>query len=182
MFIIKKQMRKYIVIFLTLIIALVVTTFFIPRKSEAPIPTPSPTGEINITEKKVQLFFIALEDNGARGEEIGCNDTLVPVEYTISSQDPVRTTLEYILSLKTQTYEETDLYNSLYQSTLTVKDIKESNNSINVYLEGQIQLGGVCDHPRLQEQLERTLTQFYPGKKVNVFINNKEIADLLSQQ
>ncbi len=175
-------MRKYIVIFLTLILALVATTFFIPRKSEAPTPTPSPTGEMSVTEEKVQLFFIALEDNGTRGEQIGCNDSIIPVEYTISSQDPVRTTLDYILSLKDQTYEGTDLYNSLYQSTLTVKDIKESSKSIDVYLEGQIQLGGVCDNPRLQEQLERTITQFYPGKNVTIFINNKELTEILSQQ
>jgi hypothetical protein len=41
-------------------------------------------------------------------------------------------------------------------------------------------MGGECDTPRVQAQLEQTVRQFPNVTEVNIFINGKPIADVLS--
>jgi hypothetical protein len=59
------------------------------------------------------LYFIALDDAGTAGEEIGCNDSLVPVLVNIEPTTGVlRAALEKLLSIRSRTYGTSGYYHS----------------------------------------------------------------------
>jgi spore germination protein GerM len=41
-------------------------------------------------------------------------------------------------------------------------------------------MGGECDTPRVQAQIEQTILQFPTVKEVVIFINGKHLSDVLS--
>jgi hypothetical protein len=143
------------------------------------LPDETPAGA---GEGMRQIFMIALEDNGASGPVIGCGDSLVGVSRDIpSSDDPIRTTLELLLAEKGQYYGESGLYNSLYQSSLSVESVVlDTTGKATVHLTGTYALGGVCDSPRFQAQLEETVRQFEQVTTVEIFLNGTPLEDLLS--
>jgi hypothetical protein len=47
-------------------------------------------------------------------------------------------------------------------------------------LSGDLSLGGVCDTPRLRQQLRQTLLQFPQVDQVELFINGEPLEDVLS--
>jgi hypothetical protein len=47
-------------------------------------------------------------------------------------------------------------------------------------MSGELMLGGTCDVPRVQAQLERTATQFQSVSKVQFFLNGKPLDEILS--
>ena len=47
-------------------------------------------------------------------------------------------------------------------------------------LNGTLQLGGVCDNPRVKAQLEQTALQFPTVKSVKYYINDKTLDEALS--
>jgi spore germination protein GerM len=54
------------------------------------------------------------------------------------------------------------------------------NGLATVHLTGQFVLGGVCDNPRFQSQLEYTVLQFPGVEAVEIYINNQPLSDLLT--
>ena len=52
--------------------------------------------------------------------------------------------------------------------------IEQNGNTANVFLRGSIKLGGVCDTPRFQKQLERTATQFDGVDFARFYLNGSE--------
>ncbi|MBI2074452.1 MAG: GerMN domain-containing protein [Candidatus Levybacteria bacterium] len=144
-----------------------------------PSPTPSP-----VIVNKVNVYMIALEDNGKSGEKIGCGDSVIAVERSISSTTmPLRAALEQLLSIKDRTLGQFGLYNSLYQSDLKVDRVSIDNNGkATVNLSGKVQLGGVCDNPRFEAQITKTVLQFSTIKTVAVFINSVPLKDIVSEK
>ena len=49
-----------------------------------------------------------------------------------------------------------------------------------VNLSGTLMLGGVCDNPRVETQLEETALQFSTVSRVSLFVNGVPLEDLLS--
>jgi len=129
----------------------------------------------------VQIFLIALEDNGQSGKKIGCDDSVVPVQVTIpATQSVLRAALEALLSLKDQFYGQSGLYNALYQSNLQVEGVKIEGGKAVINLSGTLMLGGVCDNPRVEAQIEETALQFATVSEVAVFVNGKPLEEILS--
>jgi len=146
-------------------------------------PMPAKTcGEEKPYEWKVKLFLVALEDNGKSGKQIGCGDSLVSVDTTVNDIDLIKGSLTKLLSIKEQNYGESGLYNALYQSSLTIEDIKDDRNAgmISIYLTGNYKLGGTCDAPRFEEQLTATAAQF--NKPITIYLNGKLLSEALSQK
>ena len=120
-------------------------------------------------------------DNGKTGIPVGCGDSAVPVQVEIPpTQGVLKAALGALLSIKNQSYGQSGLYNALYQSNLQVDSISIDGGKASVYLTGTLIMGGECDVPRIQTQLEQTVLQFPTVKEAAIFINGKSLADVLS--
>jgi hypothetical protein len=138
------------------------------------VPTAIPT---SLT---LQVFLIALEDNGRSGKKIGCDDSVVPVMVAVPyTQDEPQAALEALFSIE-EFYGEPGLYNALYQSDLHVESVSVKDGEATVSLTGQLVSGGVCDNPRIEAQIEETVRQSTGAVEVSVFINGTSLTELLS--
>lgn len=144
-------------------------------------PQPSETPEPSLGE--VSIFLIALEDSGA-GIPVGCGDSLVEVKRTVEIKDgAVQAALEELFALKTQQDGESGLFTALYQSNLQVESVNIGTDGVaRVALTGEYLLGGVCDNPRFQGQIEQTILVNSGADSVAVTINGQALEELLSSQ
>ena len=119
------------------------------------------------------VYLVDLEDQGEHGELIGCDDSLVPVNLPIDPDaDPIQATLQNLFEIG-ENYGTSGLYNSLYQSDLTLDRVEIEWEVAHVYLEGTKQLGGVCDEPRFESQIIETVNQFPDVSDVVVYLNGE---------
>ena len=143
-------------------------------------PQPAPTNPAP-TQNMVKVFLIAMNDNGQSGFPLGCGDSAVPVQVEVAPTAGVlKAALVALLSIKNQNYGQSGLYNALYQSALQVESVSIAGGKASVYLTGTLKMGGECDNPRVQAQLEQTVLQFPTVKEAAIFVNGKPLADALS--
>jgi hypothetical protein len=144
-------------------------------------PTQPPPASPTDAEQMVKIVLIALEDNGQSGTPVGCGDSAIPINVTIPrTQAVLRAALEKLFSAKQQFYGESGYYNALYQSDLQVAGVTIEQGKATIRLTGTILLGGTCDAPRVQAQIEQTALQFSTVSEVDVFINEVPIEEFLS--
>ncbi len=162
-------------------------------RSPAVVPSPGPSGgaqtgmdqgdEPYAVEKGglptegYALYFVALDDDGAHGPAIGCGDSLIPVATVAATPHEA---LRALLSLNNAAYGD-DLYNAVAASSLFVDQIT-SDVPPAVHLSGSVSLGGVCDTPRFQGQIESTIRQFPGFEQAQIFLNGEPMAEALSQR
>jgi hypothetical protein len=145
------------------------------------LPTSTVLAPTTATEQFVKIVLIALEDNGRSGTLVGCGDTAIPIDVTIPrTQGVLRAALEKLLSAKQQFYGESGYYNALYQSDLQVAGVVIEQGKAVIHLTGNIMLGGTCDAPRVEAQIEQTALQFSTVSDVAVFVNDVALEDVLS--
>jgi hypothetical protein len=87
-----------------------------------------------------------------------------------------------LLGSDDQYYGQSGLYNVFYQSDLSVESIDIENGEAIIRLMGDLQLGGVCDSPRVQAQLEQTALQYETVGSVMITVNGETLESLLSGQ
>ena len=131
---------------------------------------------------KRYIYLVVPEDmrvDGVMYDEIGvigCNDQLVRIEDgTLTS--PVQA-LEKMMQ-----YNDVanGYYNGLAQSQMTVVHVMtDTDGSTNVFLTGTMNIGGVCDAPRIQAQLEHAVQQFDENSSVHIFVNDVRLEEILS--
>jgi hypothetical protein len=142
-----------------------------------------PPTSTTTTEQTVKIVLIALEDNGQSGTLVGCGDSAIPITVTIPrTQGILRATLEKLFSAKQQFYGEAAYYNALYQSDLQVDRVTIEQGKAIIYLTGNVVLGGVCDAPRVEAQIEQTALQFSTVSDVAVFVNGVPLEEVLSSK
>lgn len=130
-----------------------------------------------------QIYLIALEDGGRMGREIGCGDSVVPVQVELNpTSNVLEATLKKLLALDSRRYGQQELYNALHRSDLQVANVTIRNGQALINLTGTVRLGGVCDNPRFQAQLEETALQFPAVDQVTIFINDQSLESFLSQK
>jgi hypothetical protein len=150
------------------------------QNSPSAIPTEKATQLPSTEASFAKIYLIALEDNGKSGPLIGCGDSLVAVETRAMD---ARTALQSLLENQNQWYGQSGLYNALYQSNFKIERFEIKNGSTEVDLTGILQLGGVCDNPRVNEQLQATIRQSTTENlPVIIRINGTPLEDLLSQK
>jgi hypothetical protein len=151
-----------------------------PFPSQAPMPTPTTSQGAT----SVKIFLIAVNDNGASGKKIGCNDSVVPVLiYIDPTLGVLRASLNGLFKMEGQReYGLSGLYNSLYQSHLNIDSLNIVNREAIVKLKGTLSSGGVCDDPRIKAQLEEAALQFKTIDRVSVFINGIPLDQVLSER
>jgi hypothetical protein len=133
----------------------------------------SPTGLVEL-----QLFFVDLGNSQGAPSTFGCGDSLVAVTVSVENQaNLAQAALETLLAVSDQNYGESGLYNALYLNQLTVDGVSIGGNTVTAYLSGFIPVGGVCDEPRVQEQLERTLAAAAGVGNAVIYINGINLDD-----
>ncbi len=147
---------------------------------------PAPTATTAPTEGKsgpqmVEIYLIAMEDNGISGFPVGCGDSAVAVDVQIApTQGVLKAALQALLAIKDQYYGQSGLYDALYQSDLQVDSVTITNGKATVNLSGSLLQGGECDSPRVQAQLERTVLQFPSVTSVEIYLNGRPLSEVLS--
>ena len=132
---------------------------------------------------RVRIFCIALEDAGAAGRQVGCNDSVVPVEVTLPRSAPaLEGALQALLDVDEQFEPTSGLYNSLYASPLRIQRVVRQGSQVQVVLDGYLELGGACDSPRVLAQLQETALQFEDVQHVYFYLDGKPLTELLSGQ
>lgn len=146
-----------------------------------PTQPPASATPVAVGEQTVNIFLIALDDNGQAGKLVGCGDSAVAVKVQIpKTLGVLKAALEALLAVKTQYYGESGLYNSLYQSDLRLISVGIVNGKATIRLAGTLRLGGECDNPRVEAQIMETALQFTTVKTVEVFLNDRPLKDALS--
>jgi spore germination protein GerM/predicted small lipoprotein YifL len=130
-----------------------------------------------------QIYLIALEDDGASGEPVGCGDSLVPVEVQLgSTPTPLEDAMKALLAVKDEFYGQSGLYNALHMSELRFEQaIIYDDGTAVIDLSGAVEFGGECDLPRFKAQLEATATQFDTVDRAAIFINGQPL-DIITGQ
>ncbi len=131
----------------------------------------------------VKVFYILVNDNGNKGKQIGCGDSVVGVNKEIlATTTPLMAALGILLSDKNETATSSygELRNSLHASNLKFKSIAVKGDVTEVQLSGSFSAGGVCDDPRIIAQLEETAKQFDNMENVKFYVNGKLLEDVLS--
>lgn len=146
--------------------------------------TEVPSAPMDIT---LQVGLIALEDNGKSGPLVGCGDSLVFVNQTVTgtltAEEKVQAALEALFAIKDSTYGESGLYNALDEAELTVDSVHLEDSQLDVALSGTLSSGGVCDDPRIVEQIKETAENnagVDSALTVKVTINGKALEEQLS--
>jgi hypothetical protein len=146
-------------------------------------PTTAASTSTTAAEQNIKIVLIDLEDNGQSGPLVGCGDSAIPINVTIPrTQGVLRAALEKLFSAKQQFYGESGYYNALYQSDLAVASVKIEQGNAIIHLTGTIMLGGTCDAPRVQAQIEQTALQFSTVSDVTVFVNDVPLEEVLSSR
>lgn len=152
------------------------------QDQQVPPASMTPTST-TATEQTIKIVLIALEDDGQSGTLVGCGDSAIPVTVTIPpTQGVLRAALEKLFSAKQQFYGESGYYNALYQSDLQVLTVTIEQGKAIIHLTGTVMLGGTCDAPRIEAQIEQTALQFSTVNDVAVFINGTPLEEVLSSQ
>lgn len=140
-----------------------------------------PTAEPTAANQLVQVFLIAIDDNGKSGDLVGCGDSAVPVQVEVpATQGVLKAAMQALLDIKDRMYGKSGLYNALYQSNLQVDRVVIEGGKASVELSGTMMLGGECDNPRVEAQLTKTALQFSTVSEVAITINGKPLKDVLS--
>jgi hypothetical protein len=152
--------------------------------TETPSPTVAPTAEPTSATSKPQtilIYLIAVGDQGASGELIGCGDSLVPVEVAIEPTVAVlRAALTALLNLAPNfTYGQSGLYNALDLSALKIDALDIVDRQAIIHLSGSLVSGRECDIPRIEAQLTATALQFSTIDSVIIYVNDILLQDLL---
>ena len=178
-----------------IILSLSACTMLRPESSNNPPSDPQPgeptaESELVVTDPpssesdskgKITIYLVEIEDVGISGKKIGCDDSLIPVEVpTNSTLDFPWNAVETLLKLDQDFVSDEGFYNAFYQSDLELVQFELNNRSAQVYLEGVMMLGGVCDTPRIEEQLYATILQSDQIDEVKIYINGELLEEYLS--
>jgi spore germination protein GerM len=154
-------MRAKIVLLTALVLAFSITGFARPRTA------------------KVKVYLIAAGDNGKMGRKIGCDDSLVPVTRTVKATPALlKAAIQELLAIPQKFNDK--LENFWRGENLRVKSISVRKGTAIIHITGTgPTVAGVCDQPRITEQIEATAKQFSSVKRVRVFVNGKPLSEAI---
>lgn len=155
----------------------------------ADTPSPSPTAVAPVARAATvpqdlnlgpAVYYVAVDDGGARGVRFGCNDSLVPVRGALAPGDPLTLALSRLLEAGMPLDTGAGLYDSLANSSLHFQSGYISGATVVVNLGGTLQPGGVCDIPRIEAQLTHTIVSASGASRAEIYVNGKTLAEALS--
>lgn len=128
--------------------------------------------------QEVKVYLVAVGDAGKAGKKIGCDDSLVAVTRTVKANStPLKAALDELVSMPRE--NEGQLGNYVFGPNLKVKSVSISKGTATIRFSGEISVAGVCDEPRITEQIMETAKQFPNVKRVKVFVGNQTLANAI---
>lgn len=129
--------------------------------SSSPISmTATPTPSATIATTTTLQIALVNEIGVPSATTFGCGDEIEMVNRSVSTTTPLKTAIEELLSVHTRDYGMSGLTTALYQNSFTVDSVTITGTHADIDLSGTIMIGGVCDNPRIQEQIKKTILQF----------------------
>lgn len=128
------------------------------------------------------VYYVAVDDGGARGVRFGCNDSLVSVRGAATPGDALTVALSRLLEAGMPVDSDAGLYDALAGSSLHFVSGYVSGATVVVNLGGSLRPGGVCDIPRIEAQLTHTVVSASGATRAEIYINGKTLADALGLQ
>lgn len=131
---------------------------------------------------EVKIYLVALGDNGKNGKKVGCEDSLVPVTRKVeATAAPLKAALLELFADREPDKKEIDLNLGNYWRGMQLKSVSIEKGTAIIHLTGEApKVAGICDYPRITEQLKETAKQFPTVKRVKVFINGKSMDKVIS--
>lgn len=128
--------------------------------------------------REVKVYLVALDDRGRRGRRIGCDDSLVPVTRTVAATGtPLKAAVEELLAVPRE--YEGGLGNYWAGEDLRVQSAVIAAGVATIRIRGRLPVAGVCDEPRIEEQIKATARQFRGVRSVRVFLNGERLSDAI---
>jgi hypothetical protein len=125
--------------------------------------------------REVKVYLVAVGDEGKRGRKIGCDDSLVPITRTVEAGvAPLKAAVSELLSVPHE--YEGGLGNYWYGENLKVSGVSLAGGTATIRITGRLFVAGVCDEPRIEEQIKETARQFPEVRRVRVFVNGRALA------
>ena len=152
---------------------LLLLTILVAGCLDAPQPAETPATPPEVVS--YDIYLVAYDTTLVGGQEIGCGDVLVPIEQTSALRD---TPLAEALRALVQAQDASVIVNTV--RGLTVEEVTIEKGVATVQLAGRLELGGVCDHPRVEGQLRQTALQFPEVDSVLFFIDGEPLDAYLS--
>ena len=135
-----------------------------------------PAAQSRRRTREVKVFLVAPDDQGRRGRRIGCDDSLVAVTRRVTATAaPLKAAVEELLSIPREF--EGGLGNYWAGEGLRVQSAVISRGVATVRIRGTLPVAGVCDQPRIEEQIRATARQFRGVRGVRVLLNGESLAD-----
>ena len=127
--------------------------------------------------QSINIYLVAVGDNGKSGRKIGCEDSLIAVTRTIKkTATPLTAAIRELLQTPQHPEGSPKLENFWKGRNLKVRSVSIVNRTATIRLSGELSLAGVCDEPRIESQIDATARQFPTVKRVKVFIGNETLA------
>jgi len=138
-----------------------------------------PAAQSKQRTREVKVYLVALDDKGKRGRRIGCDDSLVAVTRTVAATGtPLKAAVEELLAVPRE--YEGGLGNYWAGEGLRVRSVLVNRSgAATIRVEGTLPVAGVCDVPRIEEQIKATARQFRGVRSVRVFLNGQRLADAI---
>ena len=130
--------------------------------------------------QQINVYLVAVGDNGQAGKKIGCEDSVVPVTRSIrKTAAPLKAALEELLATPPEIGANPKLQNFWKGRNLRVRSVSIRGSTATIHLSGEVFVAGICDQPRIESQIEETARQFPTVKSVKVFIGKRTLADAI---
>ncbi|HEV7892878.1 MAG TPA: GerMN domain-containing protein [Pyrinomonadaceae bacterium] len=128
--------------------------------------------------REVKVYLVAVGDAGKSGKKIGCDDSLVAVTRSVKDDGaPLKAVVRELLAMPRE--YEGRLGNYWFGERLRVTGATISRGTATIRIAGRVFVAGVCDEPRIEEQIKETARQFPGVRRVNVFVNGRPLANVI---
>jgi spore germination protein GerM len=130
---------------------------------------------------RVKVYLVAVGDNGKKGRRIGCEDSLIPIRRTIRpTRAPLKAALDELLSMPPEHNEGGQQLGNYWRgSDLKVQSVRLQRGTATIRITGELTVAGICDQPRITEQINATARQFLTVKRVRVFVNGQPLREAI---
>lgn len=130
--------------------------------------------------RKVTVFLVKLDDNGKSGRRIGCGDSLVPVSRVVpANRPPLLAAISALLAVPQKLPGNPKLQNFWRGRRLKIQSVATSGRTATIRLAGDLVVSGVCDQPRIEEQIYATARRAAAIRDVDVYLNDVPLREAI---